>query len=238
MRNIPWFMISLGMVLSGFLASLVLWPSLDLTISALFYHPGEGFYMAHNSLPLAMQWLAYYGARFLGCMLAAAALMACVRPCAPAGIDARGWLFLFLALIIGPVLIANAGFKDHWGRARPREVIQFGGGEEFSPALIPQAHGHKNSSFVSGDAAFGFFLPGFAYVVAAPRSRRVFWAGIMGGALFGFSRIIMGAHFTSDVLFAGLLMTASSAVLFRFMYGYPLLRQKWRDWLGLTSSEK
>lgn len=34
-------------------------------------------------------------------------------------------IFLVLLLALGPGLLVNAIFKDHWGRPRPREITQF-----------------------------------------------------------------------------------------------------------------
>ncbi|HCX59124.1 MAG TPA: PAP2 family protein, partial [Candidatus Cloacimonas sp.] len=37
------------------------------------------------------------------------------------------YLFLVLAMIIGPGIIVNSALKENWGRPRPRDVEQFGG---------------------------------------------------------------------------------------------------------------
>ena len=225
--------ISTFLVLSC-LIGLVLYPSLDLSVSGLFYNHEEGFFLANNPLCVAFHNLAYYGSRVLGVGLAILAILARFRHTSIFTIDAKGWSFLFLALMIGPVLLANIVFKDHWGRARPREIVAFGGTSTFSPALIPQSLDRKNSSFVSGDGAFGFFLPSFAYVVTQSRSRRTFWLGLGGGVLFGGTRIVMGAHFLSDVLFAAFFMLVSSALIFGVMYDWPLVRKKWGGWFRLS----
>lgn len=205
-------------------------PHSDLLISGLFYAHGQGFVFAQNPALLFLQNVAYYGARILGIALLLAALIAFVKKAPLLGINGKGWLFLLLALVIGPGLVANAGFKDHWGRARPREVSEFGGSAVFSPALVPQAEAHKNSSFVSGDGAFGFYLPSFAYVVPRRQSRKFFWGGIGGGFIFGCARIIMGAHFFSDVIFAALFMLLTSACLHAALFGKRNTAVFWREW--------
>lgn len=234
MKQICWQTICLCVAAAGILAVAAFCPSLDLKAAGFFYHKDGGFYLAANPLCVAIHNLAYYGARIMGVGLAALALFSYLRRTSIGQIESKGWLFLFLALMIGPVLIANVGFKDHWGRARPREITVFGGTEAFSPALLPRSPAHKNGSFVSGDGAFGFFLPSFAYVVPRTRSRRTFWAGIGGGIIFGATRIIMGAHFFSDVLFAAFFMMASSALIFALMYGWRAVREKWQPWLCFT----
>lgn len=211
--------------------ALVVWPQIDLIVSGWFYQPGKGFVLADQPLFLALHWLAYYGARALGAALTVLTVIAALRREPVWAIDAKGWLFLFLGLLLAPGLIANAGFKDHWGRARPREIAEFGGTAVFSPALVPQENGHKNSSFVSGDAAFGFFLPAFAYVAPRRHGRRVFWGGIGAGFLLGFARLAMGAHFLSDILFAALFMLAATAALHAALFGAEKTKNCWREWV-------
>ena len=151
-------------------------------------------------------------------------------------LESKAWLFLLLALLIGPGLVANVGFKDHWGRARPREVTEFGGSAYFTPALAPQFQNTRsNGSFVSGDGAFGFFLTAFAYVVPPRFSRKVFWATLTTGGVFGFVRIAMGAHFFSDVIYAAFFMLAATAGIHAVMYGMDETASRWRFFLSRRS---
>lgn len=210
------------------LALPVVWPGVDLIASGWFYRAGQGFYLADNPIFVTLHWLAYDGARALGVAFAVLAVVATLKRTTVVGIDAKAWLFLLFSLVVGPALIANAGFKDHWGRARPREVVEFGGAASFSPALVPQANERPNESFVSGDGAFGFFLPAFAFVAAPRRSRRVFWGGMGLGALFGFARLVMGAHFLSDIIYAAALMLGSTSVVHAVMYGRKQTAARWR----------
>jgi lipid A 4'-phosphatase len=43
-------------------------------------------------------------------------------------------IFRIFLIVIGPGLIINAVFKDHWDRPRPRDVVQFGGALDYTPA--------------------------------------------------------------------------------------------------------
>jgi lipid A 4'-phosphatase len=211
----------------------LVWSHVDLFASGLFYSPVHGFYLSNNLFLVALHWLAYYGARVLGAAFVGLAIFAFLRRRPVAGIDTKAWIFLLLALLIGPGLVANVGLKDHWGRARPREVIEFGGSASFTPALIPQfQNAHENGSFVAGDGAFGFFLPAFAFVVPFAGSRRL-WQGLMGvGALFSFARLAMGAHFLSDIMCASLLMLTTITLLHMMMYGKNATLSRWRYWLS------
>lgn len=214
------------------LATLCVWPRIDLVTSGWFFVPREGFVWRDFWALTALNDLAYYGARALGAALLAGAAFACARRGSVLSLSRRDWVFLFLALGLGPGLVANLIFKDHWGRARPREIAQFGGTAQFTPPLAMANQCDSNCSFVSGDGAFGFFLPSFAYVAPPRRRRRAFW-GLMGaGGVFGAARIAMGAHFLSDVLFAAFFMLLVSALLYGVLYGRKPLSARWAEWLG------
>ena len=194
------------------------WPQLDLVVSRWFYEPDIGFAAANQPLFKILHIMATKGAWIFGLLLLGLTIFTALSRRAFGGMGAKEWLFVTLALLIGPVLIANVGFKDHWGRARPHQIVEFGGQEAFSPALIPQPVKFTNGSFVAGDPSFGFYLASFAYV-APPRRRRLMnVAGVLIGGLFGFARIAMGAHFLSDVLFSAIFMLAAPALLHVVMY--------------------
>jgi lipid A 4'-phosphatase len=113
----------------------------------------------------------------------------------------RALLTLLLALVIGPGLIVNVALKDTWGRARPRDVAEFGGPRVFTPALQPTDQCRKNCSFSSGHAAMGYF-PIVASVVDPRRARLWLAVGTAGGLGVGGARMLVGAHFASDVMFS------------------------------------
>jgi lipid A 4'-phosphatase len=217
------------------LALPVLFPQADLFLSGLFYRAGQGFFLSDHSFFLAMQILAYDGARVLAAAFLILALFVWARK-KSFFLDAKAWAFLLVALLIGPGLVANVGFKDHWGRARPREIVEFGGSEKFSPALMPQFEKAKsNGSFVSGDGAFGFFLPAFAYVAPRRFSRRVFWSGVTAGGFFGFCRLATGAHFFSDIVYAAFFMFAACAGVHAAMYGIAETKARWKSFFTRPS---
>tara|TARA_R110000850_G_scaffold19988_16_gene59852 strand:+ start:5289 stop:6710 length:1422 start_codon:yes stop_codon:yes gene_type:complete len=120
----------------------------------------------------------------------------------------RGWrrLFLFciLLLVISSGLIANAGLKEYWGRPRPREVEGLGGHHQFEPVLSID-HSSSGKSFPCGHATTGFyFLGGFFLLRRHRRSLARFFlaTGVVYGGLMGVARMVQGAHFFSDVVWA------------------------------------
>ena len=118
-------------------------------------------------------------------------------------------LFLALLLIIGPGLLVNASLKSVWGRPRPLQCVEFGGEKEFLPVGEWASQRFPNSSFPSGHAAVAFYLMGLGFVVS-PRHlwlrRSCFAGGIAYGIAMGFTRVLQGGHFLSDVLWAGALV--------------------------------
>jgi len=113
-------------------------------------------------------------------------------------------LFLLLLLVIGPGLIVNATFKDHWGRPRPREIIQFEGKKQFLHPWQKEISGNGRS-FPSGHSSAAFYMiaPYFIYR-KKERSKAYFWlaGGIVFGVLMSIARIAQGGHFLSDCVWA------------------------------------
>lgn len=108
--------------------------------------------------------------------------------------------FLVLAGILGPGALVNWGFKDHWQRARPYQVENFGGPQHFTRAAVPADQCEDNCSFVSGHVACGFFFTSLMLI----HRRRIAWItiGTSSGLMIGFARMADMAHWFSDVLWA------------------------------------
>ena len=191
----------------------VVWPGLDLPVSAWFYRTDSGFWIddqpwvqaVHHTVPwvgrlllvgsLAVWLLGHFGRR--------TELRRLRRPAAA----------LFLGLVLGLGLLAHGVLKENWGRARPVQVSQFGGEASFTPPWQPTSECRRNCSFVSGHAGTGFALIALG-ALAAPRRRR-FWlvTGWSAGLLLGALRIAQGGHFLSDVLFGGILLWGCSLAI-------------------------
>jgi membrane-associated PAP2 superfamily phosphatase len=116
----------------------------------------------------------------------------------------RGALFLVLVLAIGPGFLVNDVFKEHWGRPRPHDLVEFGGQREYVVPLVmsPPEHG---TAFPSGHVATAFYLL-TPYFLLRRRSRwkaaGVFAGGLVYGSLMGYARMAQGAHFLSDIVWS------------------------------------
>ena len=214
---------------------LIMVPGIDLAVSRLFFLPGvedRTLRFAFNDAPLAQAVHdgAIIGAVVLGALLLLAFLWCAVRLCKLWELGPVQWLFLLTALVVGPGLMANLVFKDNWHRARPVQIEEFGGASRFTPPLViaDAKQCDRNCAFVCGDASAGFYLTAFAYV-ARRRQRAIFWAGIGAGALTGLVRIGQGAHFLSDVFYAGILILAVTAALHALFWGRAATVSWWRE---------
>lgn len=213
----------------------VLFPGVDLSFSRLFYQPGEGFF-PRGYLPVDILYgLAVVIAYAVAVFVVGASLARLIPRLERLWVRPRVIAFIALSLALGPGLIVNSLLKDNVGRARPYMIAEFGGTKTFSPALAPSDQCPKNCSFVSGHAAGAFFLVTFAFLVRTPRRRRYAMAGALAfGAASGLGRIALGAHFLSDVVFAGLIVYAVAWALHEFLLVRESKPPPWLDKLGLS----
>lgn len=188
----------------------LVWPELDLLISGAALGPAGGPRFPWGAW--APVQALYHGIPVFGRLLLLACLLMLLVP--------RGWrqraprlcrwrqraIGLLLALVFGLGLAVNAGLKEVWGRPRPINVIELGGEHPFKQINQPSTLCQTNCSFVSGHAGTGFVLLGVG-LLATPATRRRWWRiGLACGTVFGIGRILQGGHFTSDVLFSGLVI--------------------------------
>ena len=192
-------------------------PQIDLWASRSLYHSGL-------DTEARVLWLnaARYGMAAVFWAAAAVAVgglvVSSIRRVGWLGLNASRWLFICLCLVVGPGLVANSLLKDNWGRARPRQIAEFGGDRIYTPPLVPANQCQRNCSFVSGEAS-ALFAPFYAAALVVPQSSVLLLAvGTLAGLSAGLVRMSQGAHFLSDVVFAGLFMALTAALLHRLMF--------------------
>jgi membrane-associated PAP2 superfamily phosphatase len=182
-------------------------PQLDLDLSALSFDSKIQMFEVN-----AQMWVqhARNAARLVITFLVLPGFVAIVGkliwPRRRMAIEGRAALFLIATLAIGPGLVTNLILKDHWGRARPIDVQQFGGTEHFTPWWDPNGDCPTNCSFIAGEPSGAFWTLAPA-ALAPPELRALaYGAALVFGAAVGVLRIAAGAHFFSDVVFAGVFM--------------------------------
>jgi membrane-associated PAP2 superfamily phosphatase len=131
----------------------------------------------------------------------------------------RPALFLVLVAAIGPGLLVNVVFKDHYGRPRPREVQELGGEDRFLPVWV-KGHDPQAKSFPCGHCSMGFYLS-TPYLVLRRRRRAAALAFLVSGIGFGFAlgaaRMMAGGHFLSDVVWSGGMVWLVALALYRLL---------------------
>lgn len=194
---------------------------LDRKCAALFYDSISHRWPFERIEPLRS---FYYFGRFPPAILALTGLIVALfagrlkrwNPFATTDEFRRVGLFLALMYLIGPGLLIEAGLKSYWGRPRPVQCEEFGGEMTYVPVGAWSDQNPINSSFPSGHAAAAFYFISLG-MIATPkrpvRQRWLFAAGLGFGIAMGFTRIVQGGHFLSDILWAGVLVYLVGALL-------------------------
>jgi lipid A 4'-phosphatase len=136
----------------------------------------------------------------------------------------RAVVFLIATLALGPGLLTNLTLKEYWGRARPIDVVPLSGSDRFVAWWDPRGPCPTNCSFVSGDVSAAYWT--FAPAALAPPPWRALAYG--GAIAFGLGvsalRVAAGAHFVSDVVFAGVFMFLVVWAVHGLIYRWPRTR--------------
>lgn len=204
------------------LGIIILTPQLDLSLSRHFYR--EGHFVDVPALNLLYVWgpipadITVVAALLI---LIASYLSQRVRKWRPHA------LYLVLVLGIGSGLIIHAALKDHWGRPRPKQVVEFGGKQPFRPIYEPNFFSQPEPSkgFPCGHCSTGFYFFAFYFLGRRLRKKWLSIAGLLAAFLLGgalsYMRIAQGGHFLSDTLISGILMWLSALALDRLLFGDP-----------------
>ncbi|TWI68166.1 lipid A 4'-phosphatase [Desulfobotulus alkaliphilus] len=197
----------------------LVWSEADIWFSALFWNPETDFFLRSHFFArfifISVEWLCYGLGGFLLIWAFAFWLFPPVRRLG----GGRFLLFALLLLVLGPGLVVNFIFKDHWGRARPVQIESFGGKALFTPAFVMAGECQRNCSFASGHASAAAWLLCLALFARIRKyKKQMIAAGWLYFVLVGMGRIVQGGHFLSDVIFA---------LLFVYMVAVFLERAFW-----------
>ena len=205
-----------------------LYPEIDLRIARHFYGIEDA---AHNKFTLRF-YPPLMQARDIGLWIGTALVAPAVAALAIKLIfprrkllmSGRAAVFLIATIVLAPGLMANVLLKEHWGRPRPIDVTQFGGKEHFVPWWDPRGDCTSNCSFVSGDVTGAFWTVAPA-ALAPPQWRALaYGAALALGTAMAALRVMAGAHFPSDVIFAGVFTFLIVWIVYALIFRWPRTR--------------
>lgn len=121
------------------------------------------------------------------------------------------WL---VALIFGAGLIGGWITVEGFDRPRPRETVLLEGQEAYTPPFVV-SEAEQGKSFTSGHAAMGFIFaaPFFALRRRYPKTAFGFLVGgLIFGSALGYTRMVLGAHFITDIIWSAAFVLAAAAL--------------------------
>lgn len=197
-------------------------PALDLRISAFFFGPSAQSLTGWEDAVINAVRIFNLVLVIVVVGLAGAALVVRMSSrTAPMLVSARAACLVLLVYLAGPALMANAVFKENWSRPRPGHVIEFGGKHSFKPWWDPRGTCPQNCSFVSGEASSAFAMLALAVIAPIGWRFRAVGAALLYGGLVGAIRVMVGGHFTSDVVFAGVFTALVVWTAHGLIYRWP-----------------
>ncbi|MDP2903240.1 MAG: phosphatase PAP2 family protein [Methylovulum sp.] len=176
----------------------------DYQVASLFYQPGDGI----NVWPWKQWWLwdylFRYATKFAVAIVVGALLIAISSYALPKLIPwRRPAIYIVLVIALGPGLVVNVIFKDHWGRPRPVHISEFGGQYAYVPPL--QIGNTPDKSFPCGHCSVAYLF--FAcYFLSRKRKAFYFLLTLLFALMMALTRLSAGGHFISDILWSGYLV--------------------------------
>lgn len=197
---------------------------LDIETMRPFYHPNHVDPWSNKEQPL---WSLFYrSAPWITASLAVAGVALFVLGVIRERSRRLRWygVFVLLCVTLGPGLIINLVLKDHWGRPRPRQLVEFGGRYEYVQPFVPAPFNTPRKSFPCGHCSVGYLYAAGWWLW---RRNRPLWAaaslagGVTLGTLLGIGRMVAGAHFLSDAVWSALIAYIVAHGLYYYVLRIP-----------------
>jgi membrane-associated phospholipid phosphatase len=203
-------------------------PGVDIFVADFFYReiacsgkaatqPCHGFPYAINSALATIRNILHRAPVFIGIGLIALVLFRYVKMKGRVDDAFLNQSLVLANLLFGTLLVVNTGFKENFGRVRPRDIMDFGGKGDFTlPGdLIGQCV--SNCSFPSGEAAAGGWFLCCGLLFAPQWRKKAYILLFILGVFMASLRVSFGAHFISDVIL-GYLTTLITCSLLAIAY--------------------
>jgi membrane-associated PAP2 superfamily phosphatase len=201
------------------------WPELDLKLAGLFFDPAKhGFWRSHEALYSHLRDASTWLITLVAAPAVLAPVLKLLRPHRPLLIPGRAVVLMLVTLVLAPGVVANLILKDYWGRPRPIYVTEFGGAERFLPWWDLRGNCRGNCSFVAGEPSGAFWTLAPAALAPPPWRAAAYGAALAFGAAVGALRMAAGAHFFTDVVFAGVFTFLIIWLAHGLIYRWPATR--------------
>lgn len=210
--GLPWQFLSIFSFIAGIF---IFFPQIDIWITSLFFNPNNNFYLKETPFILFLYQSVKVLTIGISIILIILFIITFIKDKSALTFSKKQIIYLLLVLALGPGLVVNVILKKHWGRARPHEIVEFGGSKVFTPAFVLSRE--KGKSFVSGHAAIGFYFISVAMLLKRHR-KKVFAIAVAYGTLLGVGRVAQGDHFLSDVIFSFFFVYCVARVLYYWMF--------------------
>ena len=192
-------------IISGLLFGF--FPAIDLIVASLFYSPVLADFPLRLNLTLEV---VRRVSNLLIWIIAAVsifwAVIQAVLRRSKFAVARRTLIYLTVSMLLGPGIVVNVGLKNYWGRPRPIEITEFNGTERFASWWNPTGSCTANCSFVAGESATAFWAIAPASLLPLPWRTYGYIFAVAFGLFTGLLRMACGAHFFSDVIFAGIII--------------------------------
>lgn len=129
-------------------------------------------------------------------------------------------IVFLITLIFAPGIIINVILKNYSGRPRPREITHFNGKWEYRKVLQIGQPG-RGYSFPCGHCSMGFIFCSIYFILKNKRkilANISLWGGLIYGTVMGIGRVSQGAHFLSDVIWAGAITIITAEIIYYFLF--------------------
>ena len=196
-----------------------IFPELDIKITSFFYSTERDFVYKSNFIALIIYEII---PTISTLYIIALGFFACYEFLKKRGKIDKALLYFSILIIVitGSGIIVNSILKQYIGRARPDQVIEFGGDKRFTKVMENSDQCDKNCSFSCGHAAAAFNFITLPFLLPRKLKIPAYTVFLSFGIFSGIARVIQGRHFASDVFASGFIVLGMSYLIYKYLYLY------------------
>lgn len=220
----PFFLTGMVFLWCAILIFFRTFPAIDMEVAEYFYReiackaeaatqPCFGFSIAMDPVMVAIRNILHKAPVFVGIGLIVLLIYRYIKTKGVIDGAFRNQSLVLANLLFGVLIVVNSGFKEYFGRVRPRNILDFGGRSDFTLAGDFIGQCISNCSFPSGEAAAGGWLL-CCGLLFPPRWRKTAYIALfILGVSKALLRVTFGAHFISDAILGYILLLITGSFL-------------------------